>query len=328
MLARLQAGARVAKADEAIEDLLDALARRFEPRLRDGFLSAVRGLAARLDAAAVRAAIGRGDTLEVMRLIGLADDGGAFAKLLDPLTQAARAGFGSLTQVPAVAEANVELLAGTPRTEATMRRYGLTLIREITEETRGAVAEELGGILRRGVNPREVATRIGNMVGLTRHQAGIVRRYREALVERDADALGRKLRDARFDATVRRAIRTGQPIDAAKLETLVRRYAERMRRMRGETIGRTESIRATQLGQHLGMRQAIDGGQLPEEGLTRRWVVARDERTCPTCKAIAKLNARGVAFEVPFQAPTGTVMRPPAHPNCRCVVTFRLAPPE
>lgn len=317
-LARLQPRlAPVAKAagDDWL-DLLDGIAARFEPRIRGTFLAAVEALRAKVDMDALRAAVDRGSVADVLRIVGLADETGAFDRIMEPLRQALEAGGAAVRQHEAVSTATFAFDRDSPRTIRAMREYGLALIRQITEETRGAVRDVMAEQLTAGINPRAVATRLGDIVGLTSHQAAQVGRYRAALVEGDMKALAMKLRDKRFDASVARAIREGGGVPADKIGQLVGRYAARLRRFRGEMIGRTESIRATNLGAHQGMRQAIEGGHVPEGGLTRRWIVARDERTCPVCKAIARLNAKGVPFEVPFQAPTGTVMRPPAHPNC------------
>lgn len=329
-LQRLQSGpvATVEKAADDWADLLDSIAAKFEPRISATFRAAVDAMRAKIDATALRAAVDRGDMAAVLRVVGLADDTGVFDRLMEPLRRAFEAGGAAAPQQQAVSSATFAYDRDTPRTVRAMRDYGLALIRQITEDTRGAVREVMTEQLNAGVNPRAVATRIGDIVGLTSHQAAQVARYRAALVEGDMKALAMKLRDKRFDATVARAIREGGRVPADRIGQLVGRYAERMRRFRGETIARTESIRAVNLGAHQGMRQAIDGGHLPETGLTRRWVVAKDERTCPVCREIARLNKRGVPFETPFRAPTGSLMRPPAHPNCRCVVTYALSVPD
>lgn len=313
---------RIDKAGEDLADLLDGLAAKFEPRIRAAFLRAIEDIRSKVDVPALRDAIARNDMPEVLRLLGLT---GAqpFGGVLDPVRSLyLDAGKAAAETKPGRLEVRWDMLE--PRTVGMLREYGARLIAQITNDTREGVMEVVAGQLAAGANPRTVATRIGQMVGLTRSQARAVLSYRRALQELKAEALVRRLRDGRFDRTVARAIERGEGLPAKTIDLLVKRYQERALRRRGETIARTESIRAANLANYAAMRQAIDQGRVEAATVTRRWVVARDERTCPTCKAVPKLNPNGVGMVEPFQTPIGVVQHPPLHPNCRCVVTFRL----
>lgn len=315
----------VRKADDGLSEALDAIARRLEPAIRRAFEEAVARMHARVDATALRRAAEAGDAQAALAAVGLSLEGEELTPMLRPLGRAFEAGARLAPQAVPEARLVFTFDAGAARAVRALREYGLALVRQVAGDTREATRDILTDQLRRGVNPRSVAARIGEVVGLTTDQARAVQRFRLALVQRDRSALEAKLRDRRFDPTIRRAVEGDGSLSGAQIDRVIARYAERMRQHRGEVIARTESMRAANLGLHQGLAQAIDAGQLPEAGLTRRWVVAKGERTCPTCRAVPRLNPAGVPVNVPFRTTTGAVMRPPLHPQCRCVCTFALA---
>lgn len=94
-------------------------------------------------------------------------------------------------------------------------------------------------------------------------------------------------------------------------EGLFRRY-----RHWGERIVRTETMNAYNL-QHLEAIDQLNRDRLDddEEPLMKRWDASLDRRLCPVC---ANLDRRAVPADALF-APG--VQHPPAHPNCRCIVT-------
>ena len=94
-------------------------------------------------------------------------------------------------------------------------------------------------------------------------------------------------------------------------EGLFRRY-----RYWGERVVRTEVMHGYNL-QHAQAidalnRDRIEAGDTP---LLKRWDASLDSRLCQMC---ANLDRRAVPADEPF-APG--IPHPPAHPNCRCVVT-------
>lgn len=323
MLNRLRSGpVEVDKAGDQLADLLDGIAAKFEPRLRAAFLRAVEEAKGRIDVKALREAIEKADLPAVFRIVGLTEEG-PFARLIDPLRSVFLAAADAASkQRPGRLEVRFDMLES--RTVGLLRDYGLRLVAQVTNDARQGVMEVLADQMGGGVNPRAVATQVGQIVGLTQSQSRAVRNYRKALEELKGEALVRRLRDGRFDRTVARAIEQQEGLSKATIDKLVARYAERSLRRRGETIARTESIRAANLANWAAMRQAIEAGKVQAGAVTRRWVVARDERTCETCKPIPKLNPNGVGMMEPFRTPLGVVQHPPLHPNCRCVVTFRL----
>ena len=159
-----------------------------------------------------------------------------------------------------------------------MRENRLRLVTGFTEQQRAATQQALIGGIERGVNPREMARLFRDSIGLTPTQERWVRNYERALRDLDAGALRRELRDRRFDRSVRRAIREGEPLTQDQIRKMVQRYRERALKLRSETIARTEALRSVHEGTAEMYQQAIDGGKLLPDQLIREWNTAADER--------------------------------------------------
>ena len=97
-------------------------------------------------------------------------------------------------------------------------------------------------------------------------------------------------------------------------------YAARLRSHRAQTIARTETIRAANLGQQATWEEMAHRGALPKD-FARTWVTHADERTCGSCLS---LDGTTVSLRGQFRAEVGrdnvTTRTPPLHPNCRCTV--------
>lgn len=241
-----------------------------------------------------------------------------------------------------------------------LQNYTLSLIREITTTTKEAVRAQLIEGMRAGINPRSQARTIKDTIGLTTRQANAVLNFRKELegfhVKRNAggynlgakidrvngaqvfkpDASGdpkdgiveRRLRDFRYDGQLQRAVTSGKPLKPEQIDKMVAAYARKYRKFRAETIARTESMRALNMGTQEGWRQAVQAGKVDELLVRRFWKVASDERTCEICEPIPDLNAKGVMLAGPFATPEGPTFLPPMHPNCRCHIFIRMLEPE
>jgi hypothetical protein len=91
------------------------------------------------------------------------------------------------------------------------------------------------------------------------------------------------------------------------------------------------TLRATNVGVGEAWRQAIEERKINGENVRKRWTLARDERTCERCSAIARAQPkRGIRLSEKFENPKGgtPVSQPPEHPSCRCVLQIRLWEPE
>jgi SPP1 gp7 family putative phage head morphogenesis protein len=102
---------------------------------------------------------------------------------------------------------------------------------------------------------------------------------------------------------------------AKKAEKDGNRYRVRLLKQRAIRIARTEISAAANAGRYLSWIEAEDRGLLPA-GSTKRWITATDERTCPICQPMNRVE---IPWTIPFT--TGDQM-PPAHPNCRCTAVI------
>ena len=243
-----------------------------------------------------------------------------------------------------------------PKALSFVQQYPLRLIREVDDATRAGIRQHLLDGLKAGENPRTVATSVKGVIGLTKTQEKAVSNFRKEIetihLKSDPKAGGmnlggsisrapggaqtyevdgngnpvdgitqRRLRDYRYDRTLARAITDGKPLEPEQVDKMVEAYRQKYLKYRAETIARTESLRALNIGSHAAYMAIAETSPELAGMLKRQWVLARDERTCKRCKGVVRLNPGGVGLDEPFRTTTGTIMHPPEHPSCRCVVT-------
>jgi len=86
-----------------------------------------------------------------------------------------------------------------------------------------------------------------------------------------ANYMRRKGRDKRYDRTVMRAYRTGNPLSQAQIDVISGRYSDRLLKLRADAIGRTEAMSALGASQHESYRQAIASGALDADAVKKKW---------------------------------------------------------
>lgn len=106
-----------------------------------------------------------------------------------------------------------------------------------------------------------------------------------------------------------------QERSARSINTLTRRYANRLLNFRLNTMSQTESHTAFNLGREAQWIQAVANGVMPLD-TQKMWVTAQDELVCPIC---APLDGQIVPLGSTFEGEVNFVV-PSAHPNCRCIV--------
>lgn len=287
-----------AKASEAEYKWLQDIADAAMPEVRRRFIAAIEAIRGTIKESELQAAIETGSVETVMRFLGIEDrmtaamGSSIIPPIEDVFIDAGRA-------VPAIQRAGGGELAmrfdiSNPAASAFLRSYDFGLIREVSTETRDAVRNVVLNAVQYGGHPREQAKQIKELVGLTVKQTQAVQNYRAALEleERPADQVDR----------------------------MVARYNAKMLRLRGETIARTETIRAGNAAQDMAWEQAATNGLLNRTTLRRQWLVTPDDRLCVYCAQVPGLNPGGRPLGVAFETPFGLMLRPPLHPNCRCVL--------
>lgn len=211
----------------------------------------------------------------------------------------------------------------------------LNLIREFSLEQREAVLAVLRDGVARGLNPNDLARQLRASIGLTAHQAGIVSNYRRALERAHQDAgaaanaLGRALRDGRYDRTVAAALRNTAPLTAQQIDAMVARYQERWIAYRARTIARTQALRAAHMGELAAWQAAFESGDVNPNEVIQTWETARDDRVR---HSHTTLQGQQQPYGVPFKTPGGSQLRFPGDPeaspsetiNCRCILTRQI----
>lgn len=220
-----------------------------------------------------------------------------------------------------------------------MQENRLRLVREITDSQRRAIREAMQSGVERGLNPIDQARAFRDAIGLTRRQVQAVNNYRRLLSTNDPEALQRALRDRRFDAATRRAIKDGKPLNKRQIDNMVARYRERMQKHRAEVIARTEGLRSVHEGTHSMFRQAVADGKVGSDEVIREWNTAGDERV-RTAESTsgqtshASMHGQVVrGLETPFVSGGGNNLLYPGDPSapgydtiqCRCAVGVRLS---
>jgi hypothetical protein len=225
------------------------------------------------------------------------------------------------------AEMSFDLL--NPAAVEFIRTYSFNLIREISTESREAIRDIVLNAFLKGGHPYEQARLIRGVIGLTKKQTLAVTNFMNNLIGGPPDlrqALGRALRDRRFDSVLRQAIDESIVLSPEQIQRMSDRYYERFIKYRAETIARTESLRASNSGAQQSWSQAIDQNLLDSHRTRQRWIVAHDERLCDECNRMPKLNEKGVEVGGSFVSSWGPVSGPPLHPRCRCTIGLFFLP--
>lgn len=212
-----------------------------------------------------------------------------------------------------------------------VRSYQFSLIKDISQNSIAAIRQSLQTDILVGVNPISTARNFRSAIGLTARQEQAVRNFERMLSEGNREALSRALRDKRFDSTVLRSIKDGAPLSKKQIAKMTKRYRERYLKYRSQTIARTESLRATSMGQHLAIMQAHEGGNIDGTVLKRIWIYSADARTRDPHRTVNSLNPEGVRIDQPFQTQLGPLLYP-RDPNgsgantinCRCAVAYKM----
>lgn len=158
---------------------------------------------------------------------------------------------------------------------------------------------------------RATGKREGGIIGLNSQQTDAVIRAARELASGDPtqmlNYLGRKRRDARFDGLVRKAMEAGKPLSQADIDKITGRYKDRLLKLRGETIARTEMLNGLRAGRHEQWQQAIEKG-LDANRVRVTWGATGDARTRDTHML---LNKTKVKFGQVFTTLTGVRMAYP-----------------
>ena len=201
------------------------------------------------------------------------------------------AGQRSLDFLPDEVIANMRFDLTNPRSVDFIRQHTGELIQGLQDSSRLAVRDIIERSFQDGIPPRRAARHIRDVVGLTERQALAVDNLRRELVEQ------------------------GVPIPEITRRT--NQYADRLLADRAETIARTETIKAANVGQELLWQEAVENGLIDPARTRKEWITTPDDRLCEFCE---ELDGVRVPLDGTFNSPLGPVGEPTLHPRCRCAM--------
>jgi len=310
----------------------DKLLAQYGPIIAKAFQRVIASTKNKIDEAKLIQAI------ETRDLSAMADAVGMTEAQVFPLTEAVRSAYvGSGMAVgEAVVGGTFGFSAIQPRaarwiTEATAR-----LVQGIQDQSREMVQD----VVRRGVAEgrstaamaRDIIGRgkdnAGSRIGLTVQQSQWVDNMRNDLENLSANYFTREQRDRRYDARVRAAIKSGEPLNDDDINTITGRYAERFEKYRATGIARQETRGAVAAGQAEGYFQLADDPAV--EKVTVGWQHNTGDQKEPRPDHVA-MDGQVRELGEPFIMDDGTEMMYPHDPNggpqqnanCHCSPFFR-----
>jgi len=292
------------------------------PGVRSEFVAAMRQARAGVDMKALEAAIARGDVDAAFRALRF--DAADLFKTDTAITAAMIAGgtyqmgaFQHATRRAPIASRVVQSFGGrNERAERIARDLGSRLVTEVVDDTRVMIAQTIRAGLEAGAGPLRTALDIGGrvvngkrqggLVGLDSRRAGWVQNYRAKLLAE------------------------GRP--QSQIDRMAQQYSNKLLRQRGETIARTETLKALNAGRQEALDQLIENpnNDVQSQDVVRAWDATSDSRTREThAAADGQVVPQGEAFTVggySMMYPGDSSMGAPGEEtiNCRCYVDIRI----
>lgn len=319
---------------------IDALLAQYEPLIRKAFTDAIYAARANVNAADLIAALQAHDVERAVQLLRIEQG------VLFPLDDAVRSAFiaGGQSVVAPTGLAGAWGFNGRHlRAESLIREHGAELVQGITDDTLTMARSVITKGLQEGFTPQKVqreltgtlnqltGRREGGFLGTTAQQADSIITGRAKLASGDPklmrEYLQLKLRDRRYDAMVKRAIKDGKPVAPADLETIITAHKNKALKYRGEMIAKNETFSAQAAGRDEAYRQMLDRPDVA--AVTKRW-----QHGLSAIPRLDHLRMDGVVldFDQKFTMDDGVQMAYPHDPiggakhsiSCRCVCIYRV----
>lgn len=322
----------MATREERFARELDKIAVGLEPEFRAAFLSSVDAIKSKipLREATRLLAAGNVDAAIALLSVELADAG---LNDIKNVLQTAFIGGGTAAAnfASKFSQLDVRFNIVNPATARILETFTTDLVTRVSEDMRSTITSAVRQGVILGEGPASVARKFRDSIGLSRRLELATENFEAALRNKPMQALSRKLRDKRFDGTIRSAVTADKALTEGQINKMVASYRRRAILHRSQVIARTESLRAVNLGNQALWIQAVDEGKIPEQNIRRFWIPTLDERLREAHRAIPQINSDGVGLNEPFQSPLGPIMFPtdPSAEaansiNCRCTVMFRV----
>lgn len=323
----------------------DRLIESWDPRMRAAFLESIKNMRDSVDLEELVRRLQARDIDGAVRAVGL--NPVDFRPLDQTVAQSFESGGNQALKelqnvnrgAKVVQKAVVKFNVRNPQAERWLATHSSSKITDIMDDQRVMVRRHLVEGLERGDNPRTVArqlvgrvgasgARTGGVLGLSSTQAQYVANYREELLSGSVKALGRELRDKRFDRALLRAVELGEELEGSQIDKMVTAYANRLLINRAEGVARTEVMAALGEGQQQAMEQVMQGG-VARENIIGVWRVTKDKRTRESHRV---MDGQERALGEMFETGSGALLEFPGDPNgpieeivnCRCYREFKV----
>lgn len=209
-----------------------------------------------------------------------------------------------------------------PRVLDALRTLDSRVMRGIADDLRETVRGHLAHGLVEGWGPKKTARLLRDVLPLAPNQAEAVRNFERLLREGNIEALTRKLRDRRFDRTLRKAF-AGEGLTEAQISTMTTAYRRRMIAWNAETHARTATLDTLRRGQRLAWMDAAARGVVPIDRLMKERVTVGDSRVR---EEHALENGQVVGAGEPYM-PSNEIIAGENSFNCRCMDRFFIRRP-
>lgn len=326
----------------------EALLDKYEPALKAVFLDAIADIRSQVTLKLLVERLEWGDVAGALDVLQI--ERSAFGPLELAFAEAYNAGGIGLASELKLRDPDGNRVAfrfgvRNPEAERWLAEHSGTLVTRIVEDQRQGIRTALTEGLAAGNNPRTTALNVvgrvnrvtgkreGGIIGLTSPQERFVASARAELLSGDPEQLRhyltRERRDKRFDAAVMKAIRGKRPLSMDAVSRMIGRYSDRLLALRGEMLGRTETMTALGKSRDDAMRQAIEQGKVDPMFVTKTWRSAGDSRVRHTHRS---LNGKEVGFSESFNSLSGAQLRFPGDPSapisetsgCRCNMEYKV----
>ncbi|MCP4493799.1 MAG: hypothetical protein GY820_41835 [Gammaproteobacteria bacterium] len=344
----------------SLDRTLADIEKKYGSRVARAFADAIRDLR---DSVTLRRVIDALDAGDIQRALDAMNiESAVFANVRAELAAAyAQSGVALVSSVrfspPTQTRAVVRFDVTNPVAERALREWLGQSITDITEATREAARTALSEGYAKGQGPRQIALdvvgrvgpngrRTGGVLGLNQQQELHVRNMRDAMrngwskqsgepafwIKRDG-TLGSSFskRDRRFDRSILKLLRDGKSPNEAQINRWSGRYSDRLLKLRGDTIARTETAAAVEQGRFDGFRQGMDKQGIPYEYAIKEWRHGGGGMK-PRVQHVAENETEVQGLLTPFRMPDGTLIQYPHAPdipakhsiNCSCSLLIRV----
>lgn len=323
------------------------LLKRMEPKVAKAFNDAIANITNNAKLGRIVAALERGDINAA--IIAMDFDKAAF-DAVNGAVRSAYAEAGALVVTNTVwrgidgQRVVVYWNASNPRAERWLADVSSQFVTRLSNEAREIMRDVIQSGYAKGYGPRQIGLdlvgrigangrRNGGLIGLSNPQSKAVEHMRDILTTGQGyDKLfNMTKRDRRYDAMIRRAMESGTPLTQAQIDKITGRYSDRLLKLRGDTIARTETAQAVEAARQEAFAQWQDKTGVEDKYIIRRWDHAGGGKSSRDWHMeMDGWTVRGMTE--PFVTPRGARMMYPLDGslgagavelvNCRCMQTI------